>query len=632
VLGAGLWYATLGLSLALGAQTPRPAPQTRYRVVLDLTRLENDRLPVIVEVPALNLDTAVYLVPKIVPGTYRIADYGRFVSDVRAFDSEGAQLPVRKLDANRWQVDRARQLQRFEYWIDDTFDDPDTTNGIFGPAGTAFDPDAYLLNLFGVVGFVQGHKDLPYSLEITSPQGLWASTALDRKAFELRSEDKRLDRFSAPNYFEFHDRPLMYARPDTASMRIGTTRIEVGVRSPQGLLNADSVLAECAPVLEAIGTYLQGRLPAELYVILLYTDDPDAATRGAAHLGDYGALEHHTSTAVYMPEYPLEWIGSEIVNIVAHEFLHIVTPLNLHSREIDDFDFDRPEMSEHLWLYEGATEYTSNLVQVRSGLINPEAFFEIISDNLSSAEEFNLYLPMTVMSRYVLDWFEAEYLSVYNRGAVLALSLDLEIRLLTDDRSSLRDVLTQMGKDYGPDRPFDDPALFDEISRRTHPDVRLFFARHVEGAEPLPLQRQLTAYGIDYRAMDSVPSLGFGEVDFDYFEECDCIAVAGINDPSPMSRSLNLQTGDRLVELNGASMRPEQVQQTMTLFYEDLKPGQTVKMVVDRADSKGGFKKVRLKGKAEVYFRLEKHRFVIDPNPTPTERQRRDRWLTEKTL
>lgn len=620
----GLWGQTDRLS--------KPRPNAGYTVSLDLTRLENDRLPVSVHLPALDLDSAVYLVPKIVPGTYRIADYGRFVSGVQAFDVEGNPLPVRQIDANRWQIDRARTLKRLEYWVDDTFDATDTTNGIFGPAGTAFDADALLLNLFGMVGFVQGHKDLPFALEVTSPEGLWGSTALDRDAFDVLPEGKRLDRFSAPGFFELHDRPLMYARPDTASMRIGATRIEVGVYSPRAMLTADSALAEFAPVLKAIGAYLHGHLPADRYVILLYTDDPNAPNQTAANLGDYGALEHHTSTVVYMPEYPLEWIGTELADIVAHEFLHIVTPLNLHAREIDDFDFYRPEMSAHLWLYEGVTEYTSHLVQVRSGLIDEEEFLEGISDNLSTAEEFNLYLPMTVMSRYVLNWFEEEYLSVYSRGAVLAMSLDLEISLLTEGQSSLRDLLTAMGKDYGPNRPFDDQDLFDEMSRRTHPDLRQFFARHVEGAEPLPLKRQLEAFGIEYRETDSVPTLGFGDIDFDYLEDCDCIAIVGLPNPSPMSRDLGLQAGDRLVELNGASLRPEVVQQTMTLFYEDLRPRQTVKMVVERSNDKGGFKKVRLKGKASVSLQKEMHRFLIDPNPTASERQKRAQWLNQETL
>jgi hypothetical protein len=37
---------------------------------------------------------------------------------------------------------------------------------------------------------------------------------------------------------------------------------------------------------------------------------------------------------------------------ISHEFFHILTPLNVHSKEIHDFDFNNPKMSALLWMYE----------------------------------------------------------------------------------------------------------------------------------------------------------------------------------------------------------------------------------------------------------------------------------------
>jgi predicted metalloprotease with PDZ domain len=50
-----------------------------------------------------------------------------------------------------------------------------------------------------------------------------------------------------------------------------------------------------------------------------------------------------------------------MMDVVSHEFFHIVTPLSIHSKEIQDFDYNDPKMSEHLWMYEGVTEYFANL-------------------------------------------------------------------------------------------------------------------------------------------------------------------------------------------------------------------------------------------------------------------------------
>ena len=43
--------------------------------------------------------------PKIVPGTYSIYDFGQYVLDFEAFDTAGRSLSVNQLDKNRWEID-----------------------------------------------------------------------------------------------------------------------------------------------------------------------------------------------------------------------------------------------------------------------------------------------------------------------------------------------------------------------------------------------------------------------------------------------------------------------------------------------------------------------------------------------
>ena len=610
------------------AQNAKPTPvgRSHYAVSIDLTACKNDKLELLVEVPKIDRDEVIYLIPRIVPGTYAIADYGKYSDALEAFAADGERLPVERLDLNRWQIKDAKKLDRIKYLSDDSFDHPDS-NGVFGPAGSSFDQRVFLLNMFALVGFVEGTKESRFELAIRSYDSLWASTALDRTEPLVPAPGIRVDRFTAPNYFEFHDRPLLYARADTASLKIGNTRVEVGLYAPNKSLSAQDVLRECAPVLEAIGVYLGGRMPTDLYSILVYTDDIENKPEGARNIGSYGALEHHTSTVVYMPEYPIDFLAQEFIDIVAHEFLHIVTPLNVHSREIEDFDFYKPAMSEHLWLYEGTTEYTSVLVQKRAGLIDETEFFDQLADKLESSEEFNLDLPMTVMSTHVLELFPDEYLSVYSRGAILSMSLDLEIRLLTKGEKSLRELLSEMGRSYGPSRPFEDAALFDEMAQRTHPDLRRWLALHVEGAQAPPLEAQLERFGVIYEEEATQMVLGFGEIEFDYDEACDCLYIESVDDPSSLSIDLGLQNGDRLLELNGKSLKLDKFRETFALFYEDLREGSRVEMKILRTDSKGRTKAKKLSGKAKVYPSVVRHRFQLDESASPEALKLREQWL-----
>jgi predicted metalloprotease with PDZ domain len=67
----------------------------------------------------------------------------------------------------------------------------------------------------------------------------------------------------------------------------------------------------------------------------------------------FGALEHPT---VVLPEMmPREELVKSMKDVVSHEFFHIVTPFILKKSII--LIIIHQKMSEHLWMYEGVTEY-----------------------------------------------------------------------------------------------------------------------------------------------------------------------------------------------------------------------------------------------------------------------------------
>ena len=76
------------------------------------------------------------------------------------------------------------------------------------------------------------------------------------------------------------------------------------------------------------------------------------------------------SSMYYTPEMDTASLKTTMDNFTTHEFFHVITPLSIHSEEIGNFDFNNPKMSEHLWLYEGVTEYSAGIMQVKEGLDN----------------------------------------------------------------------------------------------------------------------------------------------------------------------------------------------------------------------------------------------------------------------
>ena len=66
--------------------------EAKYQVSLDLIDVIDDQVKVTIIPPKMEEDVAEYHMAKIVPGTYSISDFGRFVVDFQAFDAEGGAL------------------------------------------------------------------------------------------------------------------------------------------------------------------------------------------------------------------------------------------------------------------------------------------------------------------------------------------------------------------------------------------------------------------------------------------------------------------------------------------------------------------------------------------------------------
>ena len=89
---------------------------------IDLTMMANDKVPVTIDPDTLDNDLIVYRLPKVIQGTYAIGDYGRFIEQFKAFDYEGNELLVLQKDVNSWEIQNAHNLDKIQYWVNDTFD------------------------------------------------------------------------------------------------------------------------------------------------------------------------------------------------------------------------------------------------------------------------------------------------------------------------------------------------------------------------------------------------------------------------------------------------------------------------------------------------------------------------------
>jgi predicted metalloprotease with PDZ domain len=591
--------------------------QGKYRVNIDLTRTKNDQVPVTVFPPDIKENAIVYNLPKIVPGTYAIYDFGKFVADFQALDKRGKPLGVKQLDDNRWQIADAKKLDKITYWVNDTWDTPDKKDIVFEPGGTNIEEGKnYLLNTHGFVGYFDGLKRVPYELSVTKPQNFYGATPLHTSASTTTS-----DTYNIPTYNELVDSPLMYNKPDTAVWKVGGADILVSVYSASGKVDAKTVAGSLKKVLNAQKNYLGGNLPVQKYAFLIYVADKPNRT------GSYGALEHSYSSVYYFPEMPASMLGEQVTNIAAHEFFHIVTPLSIHSEQIGDFDFQNPKMSEHLWLYEGITEYFSTHVQVNQKLITPEEYLDRLKEYIIGAESFNDSLPFTEMSKGALDKYKKEYNNVYSKGALIGLALDIQLRSLTDGKYGVRNLMADLAKSYGKDKSFKDEELFDKIAQLTKPEIRDFFRKYVEGPAPLPLPELFNKVGIIYQKEGYERRQTLGRFSLGYDPKAQRLTVADTENMNAFGKKMGFRKSDQLLEINGENLTPENAAELLEKYVKNAPEGSKVTVIVNRPNTKGVFKPVKLRGTLVKTLEKTENKLALDPAATAAQKQLRQAWL-----
>lgn len=629
---------TLLLFFVVFSATGQSKKASNYQYTVDLTRVVEDKVFVELLSPKITSSEIIFYLPKIIPGTYAIADYGRFVSEFKPMDKKGRELPHERVNDNTWKIKNANRLQKISYWVSDSYDTQLSGPTIFQPAGTNIEENKnFLLNTSGFFGYFENMKEAPIVLNIIRSKDFYGSTALipEKSGEPLTSvklekgtdvNHRRVDTYVVEDYDKLIDSPIMYSKPDTAVIKVGNTEVLIGSYSPTQKISAKEIASSVREVLMAQKEYLGGQLPVDKYAFIFYfTTEP---------VNSYGALEHSASSFYYLPEAPIDQINQQLRDMAAHEFFHIVTPLTIHSEEIHNFDFNDPKMSKHLWLYEGVTEYFASNVQVKYGLITPEDYLDVLREKILTAETFKDTVPFTDISKFTLTDYKDQYYNVYQKGALIGMCLDVKLRQLSEGKYGLQNLINDLSKKYGKSKAFEDDKLFDEITSMTYPQIGEFLNHYVAGPEKLPLKEIFESVGISYIEKFISPELSLGlesnAVTITQVEGAPKLAIANMNALNDQGKALGFKNEDILLKLNGESIPyNDQFRDFFQRQQQSLEVGKKITYTVLRKNEGGVAQEVELTADVIVVNREVRHLLGINEQATPAQVALRKAWLSE---
>ena len=577
------------------------------RAIVDFKNIKNDRVHVTLFPPKFSTEEILYVMPASIPGTYAKMDFGYFVKNFKASDASGGFIPVRRLNDNEFLIIGGNRLAKIEYDVNDTYDDTTHTLDVFNPGGTNIQQDTNIMfGAHGFLGYFSGNQQLPYTLECIKPSYFYTATSLEKQQV-----NDTLDILKAKNYDALVDNPAMLSKPDTVSYMQGATKINIAVYSTGGKVTADMVAKVIKPVTKTVESFL-GTMPVDRYTFLFYfvgQDRKDLRRKEA-----YGALEHNYSSMYFLPETSDQgMLKSWIAQTAVHEFLHILVPLNLHSKEIARFDFREPKMSRHLWLYEGVTEYFSVLSRAQAGELSEKEFRRTIRQKIFGSM-FMMPKPvaMTELSKNVLlPEYQKMYGVVYEKGALLGMFLDITLREQSGGKMTLLSLIRELTKKFGPDRPFEDTVLFNEIESVAGKDIRPFLNTYFDSATEIPYSDMFAKIGWKFVEEDSIQGYGFSGVRARMNDSACQLSVR------KEDNILGAKQGDIIISINGMNVDPSNEEEFESLLSLINEPETDEEVTIS---IKRGEDTLELKGSPKSTKKQEKS--VILENPDASEAQK----------
>lgn len=451
----------------------------KIHYTLTLAQPAQHLLDVTIEVSEVQAEALDFVLPAWTPGSYLIREYSRHVQEVAATSGDRS-LGWQKRDKQTWRVaSEGADRVRFSYRVYGNeltvrTNHVDDTHAHVSPAATFM--------------YVAGATEQPLTVEVVAPKGWEAATGLDAD---------QAGSFVADNFDHLVDSPFEIGQHRTLRFEVDGKPHRIVIWG-RGNEDEQRLVADARSIVSAARD-LFGGLPYEHYTFFLML-----AGKGAG-----GGLEHRNSTSLLLPRFSFGSAKSyeRYLTLVCHEFFHVWNVKRIRAAALGPFDYTQEAYTTLLWAMEGITEYYTDLLLARCGLLTPRRYLERLSDDIVTLQQ----TPGRRLHSLECSSFDAwikfyrpdentanTTVSYYLKGAIVGALLDLELRRLTANEYSLDDLMRYLFRQYpldGPGIPERDGYL-SAIREVTGQDLSEFFARYIGGTDELPFDQAFAAAGL----------------------------------------------------------------------------------------------------------------------------------------
>jgi len=369
-------------------------------------------------------DSLVLKMPRWTPGYYQIMDYAKAVENFTARDTKGKSISFAKRSDNQITLSGTRNksiVVRYTIFTSRQFVAScyvDTARAYLTPAGTFF--------------YVDGFLKLPVSVEIVPTPWKHIATGLE-------PVPGKANHFQAPDFDILYDCPILIGNLEELPTFTINNIPHRFVGYNMGTFDRKQFMNNLQRITTAAVNII-GDIPYKHYTYI-------AIGPGR------GGIEHLNNTTVSFDGAGLNTSDgmNRMMNFLAHEYFHHFNVKRIRPYELGPFDYDKGSRTNLLWVSEGLTVYYEYLIVKRAGLVDAQTLFTFLEGNINSHENNPGRFHQSLSQSSYNTWKDGPFgtqgeepgkaISYYDKGPIVGLLLDFNIRHATQNKKSLDDVM-----------------------------------------------------------------------------------------------------------------------------------------------------------------------------------------------
>ncbi len=345
---------------------------------------------------------------------------------------------------------------------------------------------------------LDGQENTPIEVEVFLPPELkhfQLATGLKSKSFV-----KGRYTLYADNYAQLIDAPFELAEQTRFSFEASGIPHEFVV-SGQHAMNAERMQQD----IEKICTTeisMFGSAPFKDYTFMTMATG-----------NSYGGLEHPNSTSLISPRDDLPKADEPVepsadyqrfLGLCSHEYFHSWLVKFIRPENFVNYDLNKESYTSLLWIFEGFTSYYDDLILLRSGVINQDSYISLLKAQidryLQNPGRFVQSVSESSFDAWVKFYRQDENsnnagTSYYNKGCLVALCLDLGLRLRG---SSLDALMRRLYENAQNGIQVNERTIYELCKELTGDDWSEQINHLINTTDELPLDQLFPEFGLSY--------------------------------------------------------------------------------------------------------------------------------------